>query len=101
MRIPRRQAAPADAVADAGIITPMGILRVAVIGVGYLGRFHAQKYAVLPGCRLVAVADARADAGAAVAQELGTRAVGDYRELLGQVDAVSIVTPTVAHFGIA
>jgi len=101
MRIPRWQAAPADAVADAGIITPMDTLRVAVIGVGYLGRFHAQKYAALPGCRLVAVADARADAGAAVAQELGTRAVGDYRELLGQVDAVSIVTPTAAHFGIA
>jgi predicted dehydrogenase len=79
----------------------MNTLRVAVIGVGYLGRFHAQKYATLPGCRLVAVADARADARAAVAQELGTRAVGDYRELLGQVDAVSIVTPTAAHFEIA
>ena len=101
MRIPRWQAAPADAVADAGIITPMDTLRVAVIGVGYLGRFHAQKYAALPGCRLVAVADARADAGAVVAQELGTRTVGDYRELLGQVDAVSIVTPTAAHFEIA
>jgi predicted dehydrogenase len=79
----------------------MDTLRVAVIGVGYLGRFHAQKYAALPGCQLVAVADARADAGAAVAQELGTRAVADYRELLGQVDAVSIVTPTAAHCAIA
>jgi predicted dehydrogenase len=79
----------------------MDRLRVAVIGVGYLGRFHAQKYAVLPACRLVAVADARAAVGAAVAQELGTRAVGDYRELLGQVDAVSIATPTAAHFEIA
>ncbi len=79
----------------------MNTLRVAVIGVGYLGRFHAQKYAALPGCQLVAVADARADARAALAQELGTRAVGDYRELLGQVDAVSIVTPTAAHFEIA
>jgi len=79
----------------------MDTLRVAVIGVGYLGRFHAQKYAAIPGCELVAVADARADAGGAVAQELGTRAVADYRELLGQVDAVSIVTPTASHFDIA
>ena len=87
--------------ADPGIIAPMDRLRVAVIGVGYLGRFHAQKYAAIPGCELVAVADARADIGAAVAGELGTRAVADYRELLGQVAAVSIVTPTAAHFEIA
>jgi predicted dehydrogenase len=79
----------------------MDRLRVAVVGVGYLGRFHAQKYASLPGCELVAVADARTDVGGAVASELGTRAVADYRELLGKVDAVSIVTPTAAHFDIA
>ena len=79
----------------------MDRLRVAVVGVGYLGRFHAQKYASLPGCELVAVADAHPDVGGAVASELGTRAVADYRELLGKVAAVSIVTPTAAHFEIA
>ncbi len=79
----------------------MDRLRVAVIGVGYLGRFHAQKYAAIPGCELVAVADARTDIGGAVASEVGTRAVADYRELLGKVAAVSIVTPTAAHFEIA
>ncbi len=72
-----------------------------MIGVGYLGRFHAQKYAQLPGSHLVAVVDAREPVRKAVATELGTRAVADYRELLGAVDAVSIVTPTPAHFGIA
>jgi predicted dehydrogenase len=76
-------------------------IRVAVIGVGYLGRFHAQKYAQAAGCELVAVVDARAEARDAVAQELGTQALGDYRELLGKVDAVSVVTPTPAHFAIA
>jgi predicted dehydrogenase len=76
-------------------------VRTAVIGVGYLGRFHAQKYAVLPGSRLVAVADARADARDKVAAELGCRAVADYREVLGEVDAVSIATPTPLHFPIA
>jgi predicted dehydrogenase len=76
-------------------------LRVAVVGVGYLGRFHAQKYAALPGCMLTAIADPRPEASAALAQELQVRAVGDYRQLLGQVDAVSIVTPTPAHFEIA
>jgi predicted dehydrogenase len=76
-------------------------IRAAVIGVGYLGRFHAQKYAQATGCELVAVADSRQDAGEKVAAEVATRWVEDYRELLGNVDAVSIVTPTPAHFPIA
>jgi predicted dehydrogenase len=75
-------------------------IRAAVIGVGYLGRFHAQKYAQAAGCELVAVADSRQDAGEKVAVEVGTRWVEDYRELLGKVDAVSVVTPTPAHFPI-
>ncbi len=76
-------------------------IRAAVIGVGYLGRFHAQKYAQIPGCELVAVADARQDVRDKVAAEVGARAVEDYRELLGDVEAVSVVTPTPAHFAIA
>lgn len=76
-------------------------LRTAVVGVGYLGRFHAQKYAQAAGSRLVAVADPQPRAREAVAAELGARAVADYRELLGEVDAVSVVTPTPLHFGIA
>jgi predicted dehydrogenase len=75
-------------------------IRAAVVGVGYLGRFHAQKYAQAADCELVAVVDARAEARDAVAAELGTRAMSDYRELLGAVDAVSVVTPTPAHFSI-
>jgi predicted dehydrogenase len=76
-------------------------IRAAVVGVGYLGRFHAQKYAGADGCELVAVVDARADAREKVAEELKTRAVADHRELIGQVDAVSIATTTPAHFPIA
>jgi predicted dehydrogenase len=76
-------------------------IRAAVVGVGYLGRFHAQKYAALPAVRLVAVADPGESARTAVAAEVGTRAVADWRELLGQVDAVSIATPTPHHHAIA
>ncbi|MCP5328645.1 MAG: Gfo/Idh/MocA family oxidoreductase [Steroidobacteraceae bacterium] len=76
-------------------------IRTAVIGVGYLGRFHAQKYARIPGSRLVGVVDSREPIRQAVAAELDTRALADHRELLGEVDAVSIVTPTPAHFSIA
>lgn len=76
-------------------------VRTAVIGVGYLGRFHAQKYAVLPASELVAVVDASAENRERVAAETGCRAVADYREILGEVDAVSIATPTPLHFPIA
>jgi predicted dehydrogenase len=79
----------------------MDKIRAAVIGVGYLGRFHAQKYAKLPACELVAVVDGRDEVRKAVAAEVGAQPVGDYRELLGKVDAVSVVTPTPAHFEIA
>jgi len=79
----------------------MDKIRAAVIGVGYLGRFHAQKYAQIPGCELVAVVDGREETRNAVAGEVGTKALGDYQGLLGKVDAVSVVTPTPAHFEIA
>lgn len=72
-----------------------------MVGAGYLGRFHAQKYSSEADCSLVAVVDTRAEARDAVARELNTQAVADHRSLLGQVDAVSIVTTTPAHHAIA
>ena len=72
-----------------------------MIGVGYLGRFHAQKYAALAGSRLVAVVDADPSARESVAAETGCRPVADYRDIFGEVDAVSIATPTPAHHRIA
>jgi predicted dehydrogenase len=76
-------------------------IRAAVVGAGYLGRFHAQKYARSPGCELVAVVDSSPEVRERVAAELGTRAVADHRTLRGEVDAVSVVTPTPAHFTVA
>ena len=76
-------------------------IRAAVIGAGYLGRFHAQKWAALPGCTLIAIADPSQAVRAALGAELGVRAVADWRELLGSIDAVSIATPTPLHHAIA
>ena len=76
-------------------------VRTAVVGVGYLGRFHAQKYASLPAVELVAVVDASAGNREQVAAETGCRAVADYRDILGEVEAVSIATPTPLHYPIA
>jgi predicted dehydrogenase len=75
--------------------------RCAVVGAGYLGRFHAQKYAGLARCELVGVADPSATARERIAAELGVATHADHRELLGRVDAVSIATPTALHHAIA
>lgn len=76
-------------------------LQCAVIGVGYLGKFHAEKYAALPDCELAAVVDSNPETARIVAEKNRTRALTDYRELLGRVDAVSIAVPTRRHFEIA
>jgi len=72
-----------------------------VIGVGYFGKFHAQKYATLPGCELVAVVDNNPEQARSVGEQNNTRALTDYRSLLGEVDAVSIAVPTSLHFEVA
>jgi predicted dehydrogenase len=76
-------------------------LRAAVIGVGYLGNFHAQKYAGLDLVDLVAVSDNDPARCSEIAAQLGTAAVTDYRALVGRVDLVSIVVPTVMHHEVA
>jgi predicted dehydrogenase len=76
-------------------------IRAAVIGAGYLGRFHAQKYAQLADCTLVGVVDTQGSTAERLAAELGVKPLQDYRTLLGEVDAVSIATPTPTHSEIA
>lgn len=80
---------------------PSQPLRVGVVGVGYLGRFHAQKYAALPGVTLVAVVDTNTKRAAEIAQEAQTIGLTDYRALFGQVDCVSIAVPTQFHHAVA
>lgn len=76
-------------------------IRAAVVGMGYLGRFHAEKYALLPEAELVAVVDTDRERCEELSRKLGTRAVTDYREILDRVDAVSISVPTQHHYEIA
>jgi predicted dehydrogenase len=76
-------------------------IKVGVIGVGYLGRFHAQKYAAMEDALLVGVADAGQKRAQLVADECSTYPFTDYRELIKQVDAVSIAVPTSLHHEVA
>ena len=79
----------------------MGKVRVGVIGVGYLGKFHAEKYARMKNVQLIGVVDVNRDRAEEVAARFDTRAFADYQDLMGRVDAVSIVVPTADHFAVA
>jgi predicted dehydrogenase len=76
-------------------------LRIAVIGVGHLGKHHARILSSLPGVTLAAVVDTNRARAEEIAAANGTRAVFDAGELLGHVDAVTIAVPTELHCGIA
>ena len=74
-------------------------LRTAVVGAGYLGRFHAQKYAALPGIELVAIVDVDLERARAVAAETGAAcACATLAEVTAALDAASVVVPNEAHF---
>lgn len=76
-------------------------LRVAVIGVGHLGRHHARILASMPGVLLVGVVDTNADRASQVANEHRVQAFADWRAVLDQVAAVSVAVPTEAHVDVA
>jgi predicted dehydrogenase len=77
--------------------TAKGPLRAAVVGVGHLGRFHAEKYAALDGVTLVGVVDRDPERAREVADALGTTVVRDHRDLAGAIDCASVAVPTGAH----
>ena len=76
-------------------------LRVGVIGAGYLGKFHAEKYAGMDEVELVGVVDIEKEKAENTAATLGISAYTNYKDLFGKVDAVSVVVPTPAHFAVS
>lgn len=76
-------------------------LRVAVIGIGHLGSIHAKIYKELENCSLAAVCDIDTSRLEEISRQLGVPGFPDYRQLLDEVDAVSIATPTALHYEVA
>jgi predicted dehydrogenase len=72
-------------------------LRAAVVGVGHLGRYHAEKYAALSGVRLVGVVDRDEARAHEVAAARGVDVFPDHAALAGVVDCASVAVPTAAH----
>ncbi len=79
----------------------MTTLRTGVIGVGYLGLFHAEKYAMHPHAALAGIVDADPARASFVADRVKTRPFPTVEELIGKVDALSIVVPTIHHYRVA
>jgi predicted dehydrogenase len=75
-------------------------IRVGVVGVGYLGKFHAEKYAQMPDVELVGVVDVNPSQAEKIAARFSTKALTRPEQLFGKVDAVSIAVPTPAHFAV-
>jgi predicted dehydrogenase len=73
-------------------------IKVGVVGVGYLGRIHAEKYTHIPEAELIGVADIDKGRCQEVAAHTNCRPFYDHRDLLGQVEAVSIAVPTLSHY---
>src|SRR5687768_1732442 len=78
-----------------------GVTPTAVVGVGYLGKFHAEKYAASPKAKLVAVVDTDQNRAREIGAPLGADILIDYHELFGRVQCVSIAVPTRFHFQVA
>ncbi|MBF0450221.1 MAG: Gfo/Idh/MocA family oxidoreductase [Candidatus Magnetomorum sp.] len=79
----------------------MSILNIGVIGTGYLGKYHAEKYARMAHVNLVGVVDVDGERAGKIAQEYETQAYTRYQDLFDKVDAVSIVVPTQLHHSVA
>jgi predicted dehydrogenase len=79
----------------------MRAIRCAVFGAGHFGRYHAQKYAALPGVELVAVVDPDPARARALAAEVGTSAATSIDEVAGSIEAASVAVPTHAHHDVA
>ena len=76
-------------------------IKVAVIGVGYLGKFHARIYAEHPQVELVGVVDTHTQQVEEIAKQYSTVAFNDFQDVINKVDAVSIVVPTTYHYQVA
>jgi predicted dehydrogenase len=76
-------------------------LRIAVIGVGHLGKHHARILSTQPGAELVSVVDTNRPRAEEIAAANKTQAAFDYRDVIGQVDAVTLAVPTELHHDIS
>jgi len=73
-------------------------IKVGVVGVGYFGQFHAEKYAKTKEVELVGVVDINTSRAREIAKRYRTQPFEHHTDLFNQVQAVSIAVPTPLHY---
>ncbi|MDQ7838410.1 MAG: Gfo/Idh/MocA family oxidoreductase [Thermodesulfobacteriota bacterium] len=76
-------------------------VKVGVVGVGYLGQYHAEKYASMAEADLIGVVDIDKKRAHEIAEKYGAKPYTNYKDLIGKVEAVSVVVPTTLHYPVA
>ncbi len=76
-------------------------IKAAVVGTGHLGGFHARVLSILKNCEFVCVVDVNEERGREIAAKYNVPFVRDFRRIIGEVEAVTIATPTIYHFDVA
>ncbi len=82
-------------------MNPAKKIKVGVVGIGHLGNYHLQKYSQMASCDIVAASDTDMERAKKAAGLFGCQAFDDHRQMIGQVDAVSIAVPTGFHHTVA
>lgn len=77
------------------------MVRIGVIGAGYLGKLHIEKFLSIQDCELTAIADNSEEVRKELKKKYNIPVYADYRELIDKVDAVSVVVPTNFHYEVA
>ncbi len=80
---------------------PIQMLKIGVIGLGSMGKNHVRVCSEIENTELVGIFDIDKDITNRLAEKFDTKAVFDYKEMLQEIDAAIIATPTVTHFKIA
>jgi len=83
------------------VIHKENMLKIGVVGIGSMGKNHARVCSEFEQIELVGIADVNRDVVKRVAEKCDTKAFIDYKELLQEVDAVIVATPTLTHYDIA
>jgi predicted dehydrogenase len=76
-------------------------IKIGVVGIGHLGNYHLQKYSKLENCEIIAVSDTEIEKARKAAELYSCAAFANHRDMLGQVEAVSIAVPTGEHHRVA
>ena len=77
------------------------MMKIGVVGIGRMGRYHVNILSTLTNVKLTAVCDANEDSVNKIAKDYDIDGFTDYKKFLSKVDAIIIAVPTFLHYKFA